>query len=67
MADKPSKAAVEFESLSQSDKLSLLREVFCILEYDEEGEPGCEWSSDTTQYLGETFEKYGVVFTPPEV
>lgn len=63
---KPSNAQVQFDSLSSGDARSLLDEVFGILEYDADGNPGASWSSDTTQSLGETFNAYGITFTEPE-
>jgi hypothetical protein len=54
-----------FDALSGVKKLNLIEEVFEILEYDEDGNPGGQWSSDTTQSLGELFNRYGVKFTDP--
>jgi hypothetical protein len=54
-----------FNALTLVQKANLAKEVFEILEYDEDGNPGSEWSSDTTQYLGDLFNRYGVTFTPP--
>ena len=52
-----------YDRLAASVKFALLREVFEILEYDENGRPGVEWSSDTTQALGDAFANRGVKFT----
>lgn len=54
-----------FAALTDVQRGRLLREVFEILEYDEEGRPGSEWRSDTMQALGELFNRYGVLFTEP--
>lgn len=54
-----------FDALTISDRASLAEDVFNVLELDEDGNPGSEWSSDTLQALGETFERYGVTFTDP--
>lgn len=55
-----------FDALPDHRKLALLGDVFTVLEYDEDGNPGSEWSpSDTTQALGDLFRKYGVTFTTP--
>lgn len=62
----PSKAQKVFDALPDAQKLVIVGKVFQILEYDEEGNPGGEWSSDTTQALGELFNSFGVVFTSPE-
>lgn len=66
MAVKTSKALEQFNELPWRKQLELCRAVFNVLEYDTEGNPGNAWSSDTTQALGETFERFGVTFTPPE-
>lgn len=58
-------AQQQFDALTVKKKVALLGRVFKALEYDTEGEPGVEWSSDTTQALGELFEMAGVKFTPP--
>lgn len=63
MANKPSAAAAQYERLSSNDRSSLLDQIFDILEFDDEGEPGVEWSSDTTQSVGNAFAEYGVTFT----
>jgi hypothetical protein len=52
-----------FNALADDRRLLLLQRVFEILEYDDEGNPGDEWSSNTTQALGEMFENFGVKFT----
>lgn len=62
-----STAQKQFDALPEWKRLSLAAAVFNALEYDDEGNPGSEWSSDTTQALGELFELYGVTFTSPEV
>lgn len=54
-----------FAALTDRQRGLLLRRTFEILEYDEEGEPGGEWSSDTTQALGELFDQFGIRFTIP--
>lgn len=59
-------AQEQFDALPDWKKASLAAAVFRVLEYDSEGNPGSEWSSDTTQSLGELFATYGVTFTPPE-
>lgn len=61
---KPSNAQQQFDSLSDYSKLQLLAEVFDALEYDSDGNPGAEWSSDTTETLGQLFHESGVKFTP---
>lgn len=61
-----SRAEAAFDALPEWKRLSLAKAVFLVLEYDEDGNPGSEWSSDTTQALGELFERYGIVFTVPE-
>jgi hypothetical protein len=60
-------AIVQFEQLTNTQKVKLLREVFDILEYDGTDQPGAEWSSDTMQALGEAFNRAGagVFFTDP--
>jgi hypothetical protein len=55
-----------FAALTGDQSARLLRAVFEILEYDQDGEPGQQWSSDTTQDLGELFGHFGIVFTSPE-
>ena len=60
-----STAQAQFDALPDWKKISLAGAVFRVLEYDEEGQPGSEWSSDTTQSLGELFNHYGVTFTAP--
>lgn len=54
-----------FSALSDERKRLLLQRVFEILEYDEDGKPGGEWSNDTTQALGDVFGAFGVTFTDP--
>jgi hypothetical protein len=44
----------------------LLRGVFEVLEYDPDGRPGSQWSSATTQALGELFAQFGITFTSPD-
>lgn len=61
-----SAAEQAFAALAEDQRARLLRGVFEILEYGEDGEPGQEWSSDTTQDLGELFGHFGIVFTSPE-
>lgn len=61
-----SAAEAAFAALTDDQRARLLGGVFEILEYDEDGEPGQEWSSDTTQDLGELFGHFGIVFTSPE-
>lgn len=63
MANKPSNAAVQYERLSTNDRSELLDQIFDILEFDDEGKPGTEWSSDTLQSVGDAFAQYGVTFT----
>lgn len=60
-----SAASKAFERLSRDQKVEIARKTFEILEYDEDGRPGSEWSSDTLQALGELFPAYGVIFTDP--
>jgi hypothetical protein len=64
LPDSPAVAA--FKALTQQQRNRLLDEVFSILEYDQDGQPGGKWSSDTTQSLGDLFTGYGVTFTTPE-
>lgn len=52
-----------YGNLARHQRDRLLREVFQILEYDECGRPGAEWSSDTAQALGDAFVRSGVVLT----
>lgn len=61
-----SEAQQAFDALEPETKLNLLGRVFEILEYDDDGMPGSRWSPDTTQALGELFNKFGVVFTSPD-
>ena len=63
---RPTPAEQAFEAMPTDRKLLLLRRVFEQLEFDEDGEPGGEWSSDTTQALGDLFNNFGVVFTSPD-
>lgn len=65
MAPSTPIAAVQFAQLDDQARARIAYETFAILEYDEDGDPGSEWSSDTTQYLGEMFDRYGVQFTDP--
>ena len=58
-------AEAAFNALPFSVRAAIARSVFDILEYDEEGNPGSEWSSDTLQALGDLFQANGVSFTPP--
>jgi hypothetical protein len=60
-----SKAEEAFDALPEWKRLSLAKDVFLNLEYDADGNPGSEWSSDTTQALGDLFATYGVKFTQP--
>lgn len=62
----PSAAEQTFAALTSRQRERLLREVFHILEYDEERRPGVAWSSDTTQALGDLFAAYGIAFTSPD-
>jgi hypothetical protein len=55
-----------FDALSLVQQRNLLNAVFDCLEYDSEGQPGSEWSSDTLQAIGEAFNRYGITFTTPE-
>lgn len=59
------RAQERFDALPADTKVEMLSQVFQILEYDDEGKPGCEWSSDTTQHLGDLFASYGISFTVP--
>jgi len=61
-----SAAEQAFASLTALRRTRLLRGVFEILEYDPDGEPGGEWSSDTTQALGDLFAHFGITFTSPD-
>ena len=65
MPDFHEMAEMQFARLKTAEQCTLARRVFCILEYDGECTPGVEWSSDTTQALGELFGMYGVTFTSP--
>ncbi|TCC19941.1 hypothetical protein [Kribbella sindirgiensis] len=60
-----SRAQERFDALSADTKVEILSQVFQILEYDDEGSPGNDWSSDTTQNLGDLFASYGITFTAP--
>lgn len=61
-----SKAQEVFDRLSDAAQLNMVREVFCILEYDEDdGEPGSEWSSDTLELLSDVFNRRGITWTDP--
>jgi len=55
-----------FARLAPDRRELLLRRTFEILEYDEEGEPGGKWSSDTAQAIGDLWVRFGVKFTTPE-
>jgi hypothetical protein len=55
-----------FAALDTRRRAQLARGVFEILEYDQDGERGSRWSSDTTQYLGELFAAFGIVFSNPD-
>jgi hypothetical protein len=55
-----------FAALSRPEREQLLRRLFDVLEFGEDGKPGGEWSSDTTQSLGELFREFGVDFTNPD-
>lgn len=63
---KPSDAQKAFDALPEWKRLSLAAAVFKVLEYDEDGEPHSEWSSDTVQSLGDLFAAYGITFTSPD-
>jgi hypothetical protein len=65
MAPSTPIAAVQFAQLDDQARARIAYETFAILEYDQDGDPGSEWSSDTTEYLGEMFDRYGVQFTDP--
>lgn len=54
-----------YDALTDDEAEALLRRVFEILEYNQDGEPGNSWDSDTTQALGEEFGAYGITFTSP--
>jgi hypothetical protein len=62
---RKSEAQKAFDALPEWKRLSLAAAVFKTLEYDGDGNPGSEWSSSTTQSLGELFAAYGVTFTVP--
>jgi hypothetical protein len=55
-----------FAALTADQRTRLLRGVFEVLEYDPDGRPGGEWSSDTTQTLGDLFARFGITFTNPD-
>jgi hypothetical protein len=61
-----SAAEQAFTSLTADQRTRLLRGVFENLEYDPDGRPGSEWSSDTTQALGDLFAQFGITFTSPD-
>lgn len=58
---------VQMHQLSEQQRWSLLYEVFEILEYGRDGEPGAEWSTDIEilANLSEVFGRYGVTLTDP--
>lgn len=58
-------AEESYHRLDTAQKAILADLVFAALEYDEDGNPGSEWSSDTLQTIGEVFESAGVHFTDP--
>ncbi len=55
-----------FAALTTDQRELLLSRIFEILEYDKEGEPGGEWSNETTQDIGEAFGAFGITFTSPD-
>jgi hypothetical protein len=66
-ARPPASAAEQaFAVLTANQRGRLLRRVFETLEYDEDHQPGGEWSSDTTQALDNLFRQFGIVFTAAE-
>jgi hypothetical protein len=60
-----SAAEKAFAALTADQRTRLLRGVFEVLEYDVDGRPGSEWSSDTTQALGELFDRFGITYHQP--
>lgn len=54
-----------FNALTESDRSRLARDLFTVLEYDSDGNPGSEWSSDTLEDISNVFASYGVTFTDP--
>lgn len=55
----------KFDTLTTAQRMRLIQDVFVAMEYDEAGNPGAEWSSDTLQAIAEKFNAFGVVFTDP--
>lgn len=64
LPSEPSPADV-YAALPVETRTAILDEIFEILEYDEEGNPGAEVNGgDLVEALAELFQKHGVRFTP---
>lgn len=61
-----SKAQKKFDKLSAFDKAVIATQVFNLLEFDSEGNPGVEWNSDTASWIGNVFENRGIVWSNPD-
>lgn len=58
-------APVQFARLTIEERAELAAAVFRTLEYDNTGEPGSSWDSDTTPAVAALFNAVGVNFTDP--
>jgi hypothetical protein len=59
-------AEMQFARLTSTEQRALLRRIFYALEYDGEGAPGVELSSDVMDAIPRLFGIYGVTFTNPD-
>jgi hypothetical protein len=62
-----SEAYQRFRALTVTDQAELAEAVFRVLEFDRDGRPGVEWSSDTLQDLSGLFVARGVIFSAPDL
>ncbi|WP_433294532.1 hypothetical protein ACQP2F_33345 [Actinoplanes sp. CA-030573] len=66
MPDFTELAEMQFARLTSTEQRALLRRIFYTLEYDDEGAPGVELSSDVMDAIPRLFATYGVTFTNPD-